>query len=90
MDNATVIVDRMVPALVSRSYEGDGLMPVLFPSVTVDPKRNTFRAIIFAALSSPRVAQASHNDHGGKQNQPLSASPVIAAARGQSCGQQAN
>ena len=39
MDDATVIVDRMVPALVSRSYEGDGLMPVLFPSVTVDPER---------------------------------------------------
>jgi hypothetical protein len=39
----------------------------------------TIEAIRFSALSSPHVAQASHIDHGGNQNQPPSASPMIAA-----------
>jgi len=40
-----------------------------------------FKAILFSALSSPSFAQGSHNDHGGNQNQPPSASPMIAEAR---------
>jgi hypothetical protein len=47
MDNATVIVDRMVAALVSRSYEGDGLMPRIVPIGNGRSKTElTFRAII--------------------------------------------
>jgi len=38
-----------------------------------------FKAILFAALSSPCVAQGCHNGHGGSQNQPPAASPMIAA-----------
>ena len=39
----------------------------------------TTKAIFFAALSSPSLAQGSHNDHGGNQNQPPSISPIIDA-----------
>jgi hypothetical protein len=39
----------------------------------------TFKAILFAAVSTPSAAQGCHNDHGGSQNQPPSASPMIAA-----------
>jgi hypothetical protein len=39
-----------------------------------------FKAILFAAFSSPCVAHGCHNVHGGRQNQPPSASPMIVAA----------
>jgi hypothetical protein len=62
-------------------------IPMLLPTtIEIDQVINgrsstevTFDAILFSALSSPRLSQASQSDKGGSQNHPASASPMIAA-----------